>query len=214
MLSKKIIDLTLPINNKMSGVSIKPAKTLTVDGWNATTLNLYSHSGTHMDAPLHFGVNEQTIDKLPSERLISDAWVVNLTQLKPKEEILISHLESIAEDFKAGQSIILHTDWSKKLGTLAYRNDLPRISKELANWLGEKKVNILGVEPPSVADVNNIDEVTEIHHILMKNDIIIVEGLCNLEQITTQKVTLIALPLKVEGGDGAPARVIALQDSF
>lgn len=212
MQNKKIIDLTLPINNKMGGVTITSAKTVAVDGWNATTLNLYSHSGTHMDAPLHFGVNEQTIDKLPTERLISEAWVVNLMHIKPKEEILISHLDSIADDFKAGQSIILHTGWSKKLGTNAYRNDLPRISVELANWLGEKKVNMLGVEPPSVADVNNIDEVTEIHHILMQNDIIIVEGLCNLEQITTKKVTLIALPLKVEGGDGAPSRVIALQE--
>jgi kynurenine formamidase len=46
----------------------------------------------------------------------------------------------------------------------------------------------------------------------MKNDIIIIEGLCNLDQITNHKVTLIALPLKVEGGDGAPSRVIALQD--
>lgn len=213
MQNKKIIDLTLPINNKMGGVTITPAKILDVDGWNATTLNLYSHSGTHMDAPLHFGVNAQTIDKLPTERLISEAWVVNLTHIKPKEEILISHLDAIVDDFKAGQSIILHTGWSAKLGTAAYRDDLPRISVELANWLGEKKVNILGVEPPSVADVNNIDEVTEIHHILMKNDIIVVEGLCNLEQITVQKVTLIALPLKVEGGDGAPSRVIALQDS-
>ena len=211
MQRKKIIDLTLPINNKMSGVTISPAKILDVDGWNATTLNLYSHSGTHMDAPLHFGVNAQTIDKLPTERLISEAWVVNLTEIKPKEEILISHLGVIADEFKVGQSIILHTGWSKKLGTTAYRDQLPRISVELANWLGEKKANILGVEPPSVADVNNIDEVTEIHHILMKNDIIIVEGLCNLEQITAQKVTLIALPLKVEGGDGAPSRVVALQ---
>jgi kynurenine formamidase len=212
MQSKKIIDLTLPINNKMSGVTINSAKILDVDGWNATTLHLYSHCGTHMDAPLHFGVNAQTIDKLPTERLISEAWVVNLTHIKPKEEILIAHLDAIVNDFKAGQSIILHTGWSSKLGTAAYRDDLPRISVELANWLGEKKVNVLGVEPPSVADVNNIDEVTEIHNILMKNDIIIVEGLCNLEQITTSKVTLIALPLKVEGGDGAPSRVIALQN--
>ncbi len=196
----------------MGGVAIESAKTLAVDGWNATTLHLYSHSGTHMDAPLHFGVNKQTIDKLPTERLISEAWVVNLTHIKPKEEILVSHLDTIVNDFIPGQSIILHTNWSLKLGTAAYRDDLPRISVELANWCGEKKVNILGVEPPSVADVNNIDEVTEIHHMLMKNDIIIVEGLCNLEQITSQKVTLIALPLKVEGGDGAPSRVIALQD--
>ncbi|RCS26052.1 cyclase family protein [Polaribacter sp. WD7] len=212
MQRKKIIDLTLSVNNKMDGVVITPAKTIDKNGWNATTLNLYSHSGTHMDAPLHFGVNAQTIDKLSIERLISEAWVVNLTHIKPKEEILIAHLDGIADVFKAGQSILLHTGWSKKLGTAAYRDNLPRISVELANWLGEKKVNMLGVEPPSVADVNNLEEVTNIHHILMKNDIIIVEGLCNLEQITTPKVTLIALPLKVEGGDGAPSRVIALQD--
>ena len=212
MSEKKIIDLTLPINNQMSGVSITSARTLQADGWNATTLNLYSHCGTHMDAPLHFGVNEQTIDQLPLERLMTSAWVVNLTHLKPKEQILVSHLESIKDKFKDGESIILHTGWSMKIGTPSYRNELPRISVELANWLGEKKVNILGVEPPSVADVNNIEEVTEIHQILMKNDIIIVEGLCNLEQITASKVTLIALPLKVEGGDGSPSRVIALQE--
>tara|TARA_R110002049_G_scaffold30345_4_gene103961 strand:+ start:8153 stop:8788 length:636 start_codon:yes stop_codon:yes gene_type:complete len=211
MLNKKVIDLTLPINNKMSGVSIEPAKILSVDGWNATTLHLYSHSGTHMDAPLHFEVTEQTIDKLPIERLISAAWIVDLRHLEPKAEIQISHLDPIAKAFKAGQSIILHTGWSKKLGTPAYRDDLPRISSNLAHWLGEKGVNILGVEPPSVADVNNLEEVTEIHNILMKSDIIIVEGLCNLEQITQPKVTLIALPLKVEGGDGAPSRVIALE---
>lgn len=212
MLNKKVIDLTLPINNKMSGVSIEPAKIFSVDGWNATTLHLYSHSGTHMDAPLHFEVNEQTIDELPTERLISEAWIVDLRRLKPKAIIEISDLDFITKDFQAGQSIILHTGWSKRLGTPAYRDDLPRISSDLAHWLGEKGVNILGVEPPSVADVNNMVEVTEIHNILMKNNIIIVEGLCNLEQITKSKVTLIALPLKVEGGDGAPSRVIALED--
>jgi kynurenine formamidase len=212
MLNKKIIDLTLPINNEMSGVSIESARKLSVDGWNASTLHLYSHSGTHMDAPLHFEVNNQTIDELPTNRLITEAWVVDLQHIKPKEEITIAHLNPIIKDFKVGQSIILHTGWSKQYGTKAYRDDLPRISKELANWLGEKKVNILGVEPPSVADVNNIEEVTLIHNILMKNDIIIVEGLCNLEQITKPKVTLIALPLKFEGGDGAPARVVAVED--
>jgi kynurenine formamidase len=212
MHNKKIIDLTLPINNKMGGVSIEPAKILSVDGWNATTLHLYSHSGTHMDAPLHFEVNEQTIDELPLNRLISKAWIIDLQHLKPKDEIKISHLHGIAKKFKAGESIILHTGWSKKIGTPAYRDDLPRIGRDLANWLGKNKVNILGVEPPSVADVNNIEEVTEIHNILMKNDIIIVEGLCNLELISQPKVTLIALPLKIEGGDGAPSRVIALED--
>lgn len=212
MNDEKIIDLTLPINNSMSGVSIEPARTISKDGWNATTLNLYSHSGTHMDAPIHFGVNTQTIDTIPVNRLISSAWKVNVTAIKPKELITIKHLETIADKISPGDSILLQTGWSKKIESQEYRNALPRISKELALWLGEKKVNIIGVEPPSVADVNNIEEVTEIHNILMKNDIIIIEGLTNLEALSSSKFTLVALPIKVEGGDGAPARVIAIEE--
>ncbi len=211
MLNQKVIDLTLPINGNCSGASIEPAKTLAKDGWNATTLHLYSHSGTHMDAPVHFGVNDKTIDKTPVNRFISEAWVVDLTDIRPKESITVGHLHTIADAIENGQSIILHTGWSKKLGTDEYRNALPRISLELAHWLGQKGVNILGVEPPSVADVNNLEEVTEIHTILMENDIIIVEGLTNLDKLSKNKVILIALPLKVENGDGAPTRVIALE---
>ncbi len=212
MIDRKIIDLTLPIVSGVKGVSIDQAKTLDKDGWNATTLHLYSHSGTHMDAPVHFEVNDQTIDQLSVARFISEAWVVNLTHIKPKESITVAHLGTIAEKVEEGQSLLLHTGWSKKLGTEEYRDALPRISTELAHWLGEKKVNILGVEPPSVADVNNIKEVTEVHTILMKNDIIIVEGLTNLEALSQPKVTLVALPLKVENGDGAPARIIAIEN--
>lgn len=211
MIDKKVIDLTMPINGEVSGVSITMAKTLAKDGWNATTLHLYSHSGTHMDAPKHFGINEQTMDKIPAARLISEAWVVNLSNIQPRELITIAHLKAIENKVQKGQSILLHTGWSNKLGTDTYRNELPRISSELAHWLGEKEINMLGVEPPSVADVNNLEEVTEIHTILMQNDIVIIEGLTNLDQVSKEKIILIALPLKVEDGDGAPARVIALE---
>lgn len=211
MVGGKIIDLTLTINRKMAGVAIDSSKTLAEDGWNATTLHLYSHSGTHIDAPVHFGVTDQTIDQLPLNRLISEAWVLDVTFIGAKEEILVKHLGSMRSSFQSGQSILLHTGWSKKLGTDEYRNAHPRISKELAHWMGDNHVNILGVEPPSVADVNNLKEVTEIHTILLKNNIIIVEGLTNLDALSQDIVTLVALPLKVEHGDGAPARVIAIE---
>jgi len=195
----------------MKGVEIETAKTVAKDGWNATTLHLYSHVGTHMDAPLHFEVADQSIDEIPPERFVTEAWVVNLTHLKSRALITIKDMESIAHKIEKGQSLILHTGWNKKLYSDAYRDELPRISKELALWMGAKGIGLLGVEPPSVADVNNIEEVTEIHTILMKNDIIIVEGLTNLDQLSKEKITLIALPLKVENGDGAPTRVIAME---
>lgn len=211
MINKRVIDLTMPIHGGISGVSIETAKTVSDDGWNATMLHLYSHSGTHMDAPHHFEVNSQTIDKLAPGRLISEAWVVDLTTVGPREIIVPDHLGAIAPKISKGQSVLLHTGWSKRLGTDAYRNQLPRISPELAHWLGERGVNMLGVEPPSIADVNDLQEVTEVHTILMQNDIVIIEGLTNLHLLSQEKVTLVALPLKVENGDGAPARVIALE---
>lgn len=85
----KIHDLTLAYNDRVAGFSKETAKTLQNDGWNAVNLRLYSHSGTHMDAPVHFGVGEQTIDEIPVTRLVSKAWVVNLSGIKPKELITV-----------------------------------------------------------------------------------------------------------------------------
>lgn len=210
---KKIIDLTRSLSRSMKGVEIEAAKTLAGDGWNATTLHLYSHVGTHMDAPYHFQVSDQTIDEIPPDRFFSDAWVVDLSHLAPSSLIEPSHLASIENKLAQGDSILLRTDWSNRFGSEAYRNEFPRISVELARWMGMKGVNILGVEPPSVADVNNLKEVTEIHTILMQHNIVIVEGLMNLDAISSEKVTLIAMPLKVEKGDGAPARVIVVEET-
>ncbi|NER17803.1 cyclase family protein [Spongiivirga citrea] len=209
--SKKIVDLTMLIDEEMTGVAITSAKNLAKDGWNASTLHLYSHSGTHMDAPIHFEVTKQTIEQIDANRLISEAWILDLTHLKPKALIGVKEMQPIEQKIKKGESILLHTGWSKKTNTEAYRNDLPRISADLAVWMGKKGVNIIGVESPSIADVNNIEEVTEIHTILMRNNVIIVEGLTNLEQLSKEKITLIAAPLKVKDGDGAPARVLALE---
>ena len=68
--------------------------------------------------------------------------------------------------FKEGDSLLIETQWSQYVSEPKYRDELPRISKELALWCVSNKVNMLGVEPPSVADVNNIIELTAVHKIL------------------------------------------------
>ena len=65
----------------------------------------------------------------------------------------------------------------QRYGTPEYRHELPRISLELAQWLVEKQVGLIGVEPPSVADVNNMNELTEVHQTLFRGNVVIVEGL-------------------------------------
>jgi kynurenine formamidase len=108
--------------------------------------------------------------------------------------------------------LLLRTDWHKRYGTEQYRDALPRISVELAHWLVGRQVAMIGVEPPSVADVNNISELTEVHQILFKGGVLIVEGLANLDQISESVVQFIALPIKITGGDGCPVRAIAIED--
>ena len=71
---------------------------------------------------------------------------------------------------------------------------------------------MIGVEPPSVAEINNASEVTDIHQILLSGGVVIVEGLSNLEALQRSKVFFVALPLKIEGGDGSPCRALAIED--
>lgn len=66
----RVIDLTMPYHNDMAGFSKENSKTINRDGWNASTLTFYSHSGTHMDAPIHFNVSNQSIDEIPVSNFI------------------------------------------------------------------------------------------------------------------------------------------------
>ncbi|MFC2128108.1 cyclase family protein [Bacteroidota bacterium] len=211
-IENNIIDLTRTITHGDPGVNISVAKSIQKDGWNASTLQLYSHSGTHMDAPLHFNVSNVTIDEIPVDRLISKAWLIDLTNIGSKGLIHIKDLGKVVQKVAKGDSLLLKTGWSQFFGLDRYRDELPRLSQEFAEWCVAKQINIIGVEPPSVADVNSIEEVTLIHEILMKGNIIIAEGLINFEKIKSDSVSLIALPLKVKNGDGAPARIIAIEN--
>ncbi|MHC4170949.1 MAG: cyclase family protein [Planctomycetota bacterium] len=208
----RVIDLTLPLTSGDRGVKIELARRLETDGWNATTLSLYSHCGTHMDAPVHFGVGAQTIDTIAVEDFIGPAWVVDVRPVEPRALIEPEDLGTVSGRFEPGDSLLLCTGWSDYNGQSRFRDELPRVSVDLARWCVDNKVRMLGVEPPSVADVNNIEELTATHRILFEGGVIVVEGLANLTSLSKPRVTFIALPLKVAGGDGAPVRAVAIEE--
>lgn len=208
---KRIIDLTLTFQDGMRGVSFETACTVKEHGWNATNYHLYSHAGTHLDAPIHYGVNEKTVVDIPLERCMCEAWVADLGEVAPKALIGLNDLGDIPKKIQPGQGLLLKTGWSARVEEETYRNALPRVSEELALWCASRKLPMLGVEPPAVADPFNREEITHIHQILLKADVVIVEGLCNLEALTQPKVMFFALPIKVPG-DGAPVRAFAMED--
>ncbi len=209
---RRIVDLSLPVTPSMPGVQIAPCKTRPVDGWTTTTLTLYSHCGTHMDAPIHFLDDGATLDHQDLAACCGPARVVNITPVEPKMLIGIKHVTDALGQLFPGDRLLFRTDWYLRFGTPQYRNDLPRISIELARWLVAQQVALIGIEQLSVADVNNLAEVTEVHQTLFRGGVVIVEALAHLDQLTRNDVEFIALPLKIIGGDGCPVRAIAIEE--
>lgn len=210
-----IHDLTHTYTEGLPGYEKEVARTRVKDGWNASWLHLYSHVGTHMDAPKHFDAGDGgTIDQFTPEQLTGKAWVLQTPVTKDRTLLGTDILAPVLNRWKPGDSLLLHTTWDELFvdNYGRWRNALPRISVELAEWCVANGVKMLGVEPPSVADVNDLPEVTQIHEILLGGNVIIIEGLTGLGKIRREAVDLIALPLKIGGGDGAPARVIALEE--
>mgnify|MGYP001812420491 CR=1 FL=1 len=208
----KIIDLTRTLECGQPGVAFETKFTKERDGWNASTLHLYSHAGTHLDAPLHFDCGDRTVDEMPLESCMGEAHVVDLSGFPERGLIGVEDLGHVADAFVRGDSLLLFTGWSKHFEDRDYyRGNFPRVSEGLATWCAEQGVKMLGVEPPSVADVHDLSEVTRIHEILLGAEIVIVVGLVNLNQIKSDKPFFAAVPLKIKGGDGTPCRAFAIE---
>ena len=211
-LTKYIVhDLSHVYDQHIDGFSAEQLNTVVSDGWNAKTLTFYSHAGTHMDSPDHFGVSDQTIDDFTPLDLMSKTLIVDVSITVTKQLITLQDVADQLKPFKPGEGLIIRTQWSARYKEPDFKSNLPRISEDLAYWCVENSVKLLGVEPLSVADVENIEEVTKIHQILLGGEVIIIEGLNNLDAIASDYVFLIALPLRIKNCDGSPARVIAFE---
>jgi arylformamidase len=208
----RIIDLSLPLVPGTRGVEADIARTLERDGWLARNWHVYSHAGTHMDAPIHYGVNDTTIDVIPLEQCTGPAWVVPCDDVGALGCLSLTHVEFIKEKLRPGDSLLFRNGWSRHAGTADYRDAQPRFSEELAQWCAGAQLRMVGVEMPAITNVGDRAELIRIHQIILEAGIIIVEGLTNLDQITWQPCTFQAFPIKLSEGDGAWVRAVAIEE--
>lgn len=210
----RVIDLSLPVYNEMPVYPGDPKvffmkyRSINPDGYNLTQFLMGSHTGTHLDVPLHFVDGGQSIDKFPPESFMGEAYVVDLSYKKAEEDITPEDLVPYEDKIQPGTKLLLRTDWYKVLPDRRYFKEQPRISYELALWLVEKKVSLLGLETPTINPVDN----KKLHQTLLSGGIILVEALAHLDEIKKDKVFFIALPLKIINGDGSPVRAVAIED--
>jgi arylformamidase len=174
------------------------------DRSNVSRLQMTAHTGTHVDAPLHFIPGGRSVEALDLNVLVGPARVV---QALEAEVIDASLLESL--DLPAGAArLLFHTRNSRfwANGEPGFREDYVALDASGAQWIVDHGVRLVGVDYLSVALFN--DTVAP-HRILLEAGVIPVEGL-NLTGIEPGEYQLACLPLKVGGGDGAPCRAVLM----
>jgi kynurenine formamidase len=222
MSKDRIIDLTHPIHDGMMTypshwhpkVEISMQGRYGIEGRETRKLVLGSHTGTHIDASSHFIPGSRTIDELPLEHLVGPAHVVSFVPCEPLKEVEVKDLESHLSREKDIARVLFRYDWSEHWGQMSFYSDSPYLSRDACKWLIDRGVRLIGMDTPSPDNPTKLsasDEDSPNHKLLLANDVILVEYLSNMKKIQKDKVILIALPLRVVRGDGAPARVIVIE---
>jgi len=174
---------------------------------NVGAVTMGVHNGSHADAPFHFEEGAMTIDQMPLETYIGQAVVLDLTdrfETGEKPEITIADLEAAAE--LAPRLLIKTGIWKD---STIFPNWIPVIAADVASWLKDRKVKLLGLDLPSVDPIEA--KVLVNHHALAAANVAIVESL-DLSEVEAGSYRLVALPLRIQGGDAAPVRAILWRD--
>jgi arylformamidase len=211
----KITDLThviysdMPVFPGTEGPIFIKANTLEKDGFQEAKITMYSHTGTHIDAPAHMLSNGPSLDNLEIEQFIGKATIIDFSNTNEKL-IDINKLKLYEEKIKNVEFIILKTGWSKYWGTKKYFEDFPSLSAEAATWLSQFNLKGIGIDAISIDDMESTT--FEVHKILMPKNIIIIENLTNLDSIINEYFILSILPLKNKDADGSPVRAISIEN--
>lgn len=195
----------------------------------ANNFSTAEHGGTHIDAPIHFAQNGKTVDQIPLEKLIGNGIKIDVSSNASKNRDYLIRIDDLkawetSEKMKIpdGSIVLLQTGFSKfypdkktYLGTTERGEHaikelhFPGLSPKAAKWLVENRnIKAIGIDTPSI-DYGQ-SEYFESHVILLSEDIPAFENLTHLEKLPNKGFDIIALPMKIEGGSGAPLRIVAL----
>jgi len=174
------------------------------DVCNVSELSFGSHTGTHVDPPYHFVEGGMRIDELPLEALMGRTWVCDLGD---RRQVTADDLrQSVPADairvlLKTSNSALWQNDVRE------FRRDFVALAVDAAQWIAQRDICLLGIDYLSVEGPGSPGHT--VHHTLLEAGVVIVEGL-DLSPLHAGWYNFCCLPLKVAGGDGAPARALAI----
>lgn len=211
----KVTDLTHSIYEKMPvfpGTEqpiLERANTLEKDGFQEAKIIMYSHTGTHIDAPAHMLSDGAYLDSLKIDHFIGNATVIDFSN-KDLQEIDAESLKPYEDKVRNVEFVIVKTGWDKHWGKDKYYEGFPYLSVEAATWLSEFNLKGIGIDAISIDDIHSTT--FAIHKIFMEKNMLIIENLTNLDMIHSEYFLLSILPLKSKDADGSPVRAISIED--
>lgn len=208
----RLIDLSLDIYDRAPTfwpdpkTAVIPHLTIQNLSYNITQLITSTHLGTHLDAPYHFFDDGRTVENLDIRRGFGPAWVLDFSHKGPGEEITVADMQAHVDKVTPGSRLLFRTGWDKQFPQPCYFSDQPYLGPETCRWLVERGVATVALDTPTVYPADYIT----VHHLLLRAEILIVEGLARLDQLQSKEVILLALPLRIRGRDGSPCRAVAI----
>ena len=203
------IDVSLPISPALltwpgnPSVELLPNQRIASgDGANVSELHLGTHSGTHVDPPVHFVEGRIGIDRVPLDVLIGPCWVADATGRGGA--LGAGDLDALA--VPAGtERLLLRTDNSELWRSMpdGFPESYVSVSGDGARWLVEHGLALVGIDFLGIEARGSAGHPT--HVMLLSNDVVIVEGL-DLSDVEQGEYDLVVMPLRLVGGDGGPAR--------
>jgi arylformamidase len=219
----RIIDLSMPIEDhfRWSVERRRVSSHAAGDTTEKTWLGWMVHGFTHMDSPRHFFPDGATTSDIALETTVGEAAVVDLADIHPNEPIGAERLAKAAGHVLPGDIVVMKTTWERTFSprTPDFWTQAPFVTREGAEWLHARKPRAVAFDFPQDFVIRKLlqgesppaaDNVT--HDVLLRDGIILIEYLANTVALTRPRTFLVCLPLKVDNADGAPARVIALED--
>ena len=209
----KLIDLSHPLFDGMpvypgaESPHFETVATVGQDGYAEKRITLFSHTGTHLDAPSHILARGLSLDRLPVDHFAGSASVLDFSS-DSRLSIEVDDLIPYRYLIQSSDFILIHTGWSRHWGQASYHTGYPVLSVNAADWIcgfGLKGLGVdaISVDPPQATGL-------PVHHRLLEQQMILVENLNRLQDLPQSGVTFFAFPLRIQDGDGSPVRAVAM----
>ncbi|HLU95306.1 MAG TPA: cyclase family protein [Thermobifida alba] len=196
------LDLSVPVTERTPvypgdpRIRIEPAADLTVHGYRCHRVSMGTHAGTHVDAPSHMLADGAGLDRYPVERFVGRGRHVDARGGFTLDAVRRAGIA-------AGDIVLFHTGMGDRYHEPSYFTDHPALPLDIAEYLVERRVSMVGVDMCSVDH-----EPFETHRTLLAGDVLIIENLTGLDRLAGREFRVYALPLRLEA-DGAPVRAVA-----